>query len=93
LPKVILQGHILVAEEDLYAVSRALPIHQELTRKETGCLVFEVSQELSNPNRFNVYEEFVDQGAFDAHQLRGKYSDWGTESRNVERHYQITYGN
>ncbi|WP_348984465.1 hypothetical protein [Shewanella sp. 1CM18E] len=45
----------------------------------------------SNPNTFNVYEEYVNQTAFDNHQARVKSSQWGKITKNVQRHYKITH--
>jgi quinol monooxygenase YgiN len=61
-----------------------------LTSQEDGCLVFEVSQDEENLNKFNVYEEFIDRDSFSAHQKRVHESNWGAITVNVERHYQIT---
>lgn len=90
MSKVILKGHIIVPTPDITAVKEELATHIELTRQESGCLVFEVSQDTHNINRFDVYEEFVDQNSFSNHQDRVRESKWGTVTVNVERHYQIT---
>jgi len=89
LSKIILIGHIVVSDIDLVAVKEALTSHIELTRQELGCLVFDVSQDETNKNQFNVYEEFIDRNAFEAHQQRVANSDWALVSKNVERHYRI----
>ncbi|MFY8349246.1 putative quinol monooxygenase [Pseudoalteromonas sp. SSM20] len=90
MSKIILQGHILVPDQELVVVKNELATHIELTRQETGCIKFEVVQDKFQLNKFTVYEEFMDQKSFDNHQLRVKSSAWGKVSRNVERHYQIT---
>ena len=90
MPKVTLQGHIIVPNADLESVKRELINHIELTRAEDGCVVFEVTQDSDNKNRFNVYEEFVDQLSFESHQQRVGQSAWGKITVNVERHYKIT---
>ena len=64
--------------------------HEKLTQQESGCITFKVTQDLGNINRFNVYEEFIDQKAFERHQLRVKNSKWGKVTTNVQRHYQIS---
>jgi len=92
LPKVTLQGHILVPEIDMENVKRELVVHANLTNEELGCLKFEVTADANIANRFNVYEEFVNQAAFDSHQLRVKISTWGKVTKNVTRHYQISNG-
>ncbi|WP_428774377.1 putative quinol monooxygenase [Vibrio sp.] len=88
--KVILSGYILVPDAERHIVVAALAPHIELTRAEKGCLVFQVSQNQENRQRFDVYEEFVDQTAFDLHQERVKQSYWGKVTKGVTRHYQIT---
>lgn len=74
---VILNGFIIVPHNDLTAVKDELDNHIQLTRSETGCLIFKVNQDPLNLCQFDVYEEFVDQAAFQAHQARVKSSHWG----------------
>ncbi|MGL5470781.1 MAG: putative quinol monooxygenase [Shewanella sp.] len=88
--KIILNGFIIVLPNDLAAVKDELDNHIYLTRAETGCLTFKVTQDPVNPCRFDVYEEFVDDAAFQAHQARVKSSRWGKITVNVERHYTVT---
>ncbi|TMX38395.1 putative quinol monooxygenase [Vibrio sp. Hep-1b-8] len=89
MSKIILKGFIVVSCEDLQTVEQELPTHTKLTLEEDGCLVFEVTKNKGNPNRFDVYEEFTDREAFDKHQTRVKNSYWGQVTANVERHYEI----
>lgn len=89
MSKVVLQGIIIVPEQDLAAVVAALPLHAQLTRSEPGCLQFEVEQQPGEPNVFSVYEEFVDRHAFEAHQLRSRASEWGEVAANVIRQYEV----
>ncbi len=88
--KVILKGHIVVPEADLIAVKEELLVHTDLTRKEEGCLVFEVTQDETDHNKFHVYEEFISESAFTNHQQRARSSKWGLVTQNVERFYDIT---
>ncbi|WP_228448158.1 putative quinol monooxygenase [Sulfurospirillum diekertiae] len=92
LEKITLQGFIVVPDSDLEVVNRELITHKNLTLKEAGCLTFTVTPDAVNPNKFNVYEEFVNQAAFDNHQARVKSSKWGEVTKNVERYYQISTG-
>ena len=91
MPKVVLEGYILVPDNDLEVVKRELVTHSELSNKELGCLTFNVTQDEGNVNKFNVYEEFIDQISFDKHQARVKSSKWGKVTRNVSRHYRVSY--
>ena len=89
MSKVILKGYIIVPTEDLPMITEALAKHIELTRSEEGCLVFEITQSETQKQRFELYEEFVDQAAFQKHQERSKASVWGDVSQNIERHYEV----
>lgn len=91
MSKLILEGYILVPDADLEVVIKELEIHTSLTRQEAGCLIFEVTQDENNSNKFRVYEEYVDESAFDNHQNRIKQSNWGKVTTSVERHYKITH--
>lgn len=90
MSKIILEGHIVVSDTDLATIMDELSGHIELTRRENGCLRFEVTQSPDVENVFYVYEEFIDRAAFEAHQQRVKLSGWGRVALNVERHYQVT---
>jgi quinol monooxygenase YgiN len=88
--KVVLKGYITVPDSDLATVKAELPVHIDLTRNEAGCLVFEVTQDAIENNKFHVYEEFVSEGAFKNHQQRVRSSKWGSVTKNIERNYEIT---
>lgn len=90
MSKLVLEGHIVVPGKHLKAVMAELPTHIKLTRREEGCLRFEVTQDPENQLIFSVYEEFVDRAAFEAHQQRVRIADWGKIAVNAERHYKIT---
>jgi autoinducer 2-degrading protein len=80
----------VVPDCDLSLVIAQLPTHIQLTRREEGCLRFDVTQSQQDQKNFSVYEEFVDRAAFEAHQRRAQASDWGRATTNVERHYKVT---
>ncbi|BDX01537.1 antibiotic biosynthesis monooxygenase [Marinomonas pontica] len=85
MSKITLSGHIEVPSEDLNEVLAELPNHIALTHQEAGCITFSVTRDSSNPQRFDVYEEFTDKVAFEKHQTRVKASHWGKVTKNVER--------
>ncbi|GAB2597485.1 putative quinol monooxygenase [Nitrincola alkalisediminis] len=90
MSKITLSGYIEVPAEDLEAICLELPNHIALTEQEAGCLLFTITRDPVNPNRFDVYEEFTDKAAFEQHQARVKTSHWGLVTKNVERFYNIT---
>jgi len=89
MSRVILKGFIVVPEAELSLIIQELAVHRYLPQKEVGCLVFEVTQSAENPSHFDVYEEFIDNAAFNKHQERVKNSRWGEVTGNVERQYSV----
>jgi len=89
MDKVTLKGHIIVPDDKLSTVQVALKAHIALTREERGCIVFNVTQDSDDKNKFNVYEEFVDRESFAAHQARVSSSSWGELSKGLVRSYKI----
>lgn len=58
----------LVAQsEKIDIVRKALTDLIEPTRKEPGCLRYELYQNQQDPQKFVFVEEYVDEAAFDAH--------------------------
>ena len=89
MSKVILKGFILIPEAELELVKNELVNHKQLTLEEQGCITFRVTENIKNPLRFEVYEEFIDKAAFEEHQKRLKASKWGKVTANVTRNYEI----
>ncbi|TCP60554.1 antibiotic biosynthesis monooxygenase [Rhodovulum bhavnagarense] len=87
---VILSGYFKVPPAHLDAVRAALPLHVRLSRAETGCLCFDITEDAEEPGLFNVYEEFTDADALRAHRRRCDASDWAWVSRDIQRHYTVT---
>lgn len=89
MAKVTLQGCITVPAEQLDAVKDVLIEHIKLTREEDGCIVFNVAQRWDAPLIFDVYEEYVSDEAFSAHQARAKDSRWAEVTVDAKRDYEI----
>lgn len=83
-----LEGYIDVPNDRVDAVRAALVDHIKLTRKEKGCIFFNVTPSKEVPGRFLVSEAFVDEAAFKFHQQRAGASPWARTSRDVPRNYQ-----
>lgn len=84
-----LTGKLICASEaECALLSQFLPDHIHLTRQEPGCLAFDVAQ-TENPLIWSVEELFVDQAAFEAHQVRTKASEWFRQTAAIRRDYQI----
>jgi quinol monooxygenase YgiN len=90
MAKVCLSGSLLCATQaESEIVRQHLAAHIDLTRSEPGCLYFEVT-ETEDPLVWRVEELFIDQAAFDAHQIRTKASQWAEKTAAIRRRYQIT---
>lgn len=89
MSKITLKGYIKVPKSELNMIIKELEIHKKLTREELGCVTFKVTQSKENPTRFDVYEEFMSEAAFDYHQKRVLSSRWGKKTKNVKRFYEI----
>lgn len=87
--KITLSGYIIVPPADLAAVRECLPEHLVTTRAEAGCLTFNVVENVEQEGRFEVYEAFIDQTAFEYHQSRARESKWGLVAKNIKRHYTV----
>ncbi len=87
--KITVSGYIIVPFADLAAVRECLPEHLVTTRAEAGCLTFNVVENVEKEGRFEVYEAFIDQAAFEYHQSRARESKWGLVTKNIERHYTV----
>ena len=84
---VTLTGTLTCTEEDLRVVRDALPEHIRLSRAEPGCLRFDVTE--TAPGEFSVSEEFEDQSAFNAHQIRTRASAWWAATGHIPRDFKV----
>lgn len=88
MAKVVLKGHIIIPKTNRQVILDELKKHIDLTRQESGCLIFQITQDNSDADKFWVYEEFVNKEAFDFHQARVRLSDWGRVSCDAQRYYE-----
>lgn len=87
--KIYLEGYVDVPEHRLQEVLNGLDKHVHLTKRERGCLAFDVWQDDDLPTRLNVSESFRDRAAFEAHQERTKASEWYNLTIDLPRNYKI----
>jgi len=88
-----LKGYVVVPKDILTAFIAAVPKHVELSRKEAGCLSFNLTQDDHDIYRFNLDEIFLNQPAFIHHQNRVKNTAWSRLTSQIERHYQVNTHN
>lgn len=64
---LIVTGVTRIAPEDAPAARSAMARVAELTRAENGCHTYAFYEDVAQPGRFRVYEEWRDRAALDAH--------------------------
>lgn len=60
-------AHYRTSPEQVEEVRTLLVHHSAVSEKESGCLTFDVHQDLEDPTRFALYEVYTSQDAFEAH--------------------------
>ncbi len=53
------------------------------TRKEKGCLIYNLLQDVIKPGEFLFYEEYADQAALDAHSKSAYLNDFRINTRTM----------
>jgi quinol monooxygenase YgiN len=87
---VRLSGKLICATlHEVEVVRRHLPEHIRLTKAESGCVSFDVSQ-TDDPLIWCVEECFLDREAFEAHQNRTRASAWWTATAEIPRQYEVS---
>ena len=86
---VCLAGHLRVPYSEKARIETALKKHIGLTRKEAGCLRFDVWKDEHDQEKFHVVEAFRSKKDFAVHQNRSGQSEWGRASRHLERSYTV----
>lgn len=81
-------GTITVPNERLDTFRAGLAIHKRLSEQDTGCLVFKVTPDASDPCLYRVFEQFEDRACLEAHIKRTMASDWWQITRSLDRDYE-----
>jgi (4S)-4-hydroxy-5-phosphonooxypentane-2,3-dione isomerase len=71
--------HVRVKPENVEAFIDATRANHEGSVREPGCLRFDVVRSVSEPDRFLLYEWYVDEAAFEAHKTTQHYAVWREE--------------
>lgn len=87
---VCLAGHIDVPPHRRAIIKEALPRHIKLSRRELGCLRFDITADPQLGGRYHLVEVFKDRAAFGVHQKRSAASDWAVAVQGIVRDYNIT---
>lgn len=75
-PPFVLVVHAEVQEIYLTAFLSEIKSNAENSRKEAGCLRFDILQDRENKFKFMLYEVYVDAEALDAHRKTAHFARW-----------------
>ncbi|MCG6857277.1 MAG: antibiotic biosynthesis monooxygenase [Salaquimonas sp.] len=75
---LIVTGITEVHADDIEKVLPAAAAMAAATRAEDGCITYAFYQDIENPGRFRVYEEWRDQAALDAHFRSPHMAEFGS---------------
>lgn len=82
-------GLVCASPQEVEIIKKFLPEHMRLTKAETGCLSFEITQ-TNDPLVWRVEERFIDQQAFEQHQQCTRDSAWWQATSKISRDYKIS---
>ncbi|MFV0491191.1 MAG: putative quinol monooxygenase [Pseudorhodobacter sp.] len=84
---VTLDGHLICSDETQAQIVRDyIDEHIRLSRAEPGCLHFEV-RATKDPLIWQVSESFINETAFQTHQVRTRNSIWAEKTRHIRRNF------
>jgi len=78
----VIFNRIKVKDEHLDDFLEGVNIHADHSNKETGCVRYEVLQDISDPHMMFLYEVFEDETAFKSHLTHDYYKEWMAISRD-----------
>ncbi|MDB6120608.1 MAG: hypothetical protein JWO08_4389 [Verrucomicrobiaceae bacterium] len=76
LPMITITVILEVDPARLDEAVSAITINAAASREEAGCLRFEVSRHLEQPNVFALSELYIDPEAVDAHYASPHFAEW-----------------
>lgn len=74
-------------------VARALVELSRASRQEAGCLYYQAHRSPDDPRLFFIYEQYVDQAAFDVHVSSAHFAQYGrnTAIPQLESRERVAY--
>ncbi len=89
---ITVTGTLTCATAEEAGIVRALlPDHIRLSRREPGCLSFDVTA-TDDPLVWRLHETFTDRAALEAHQARTRASAWFRATAHLARDFRLHDG-
>ena len=83
--------NVHVTDEGIDAFRAASLANAEASRKEPGITRFDLLQQVDDPTRFILYEEYVDEAATQAHKTTPHYLTWRETVAALMATPRVTY--
>jgi quinol monooxygenase YgiN len=81
---LVVTGLIEVAEESRNDFIRHASEMAKTTRTESGCNAYAFFQDIEDPNRFRIYEEWENEAALEAHFKTDHMAEYRAVSQTLE---------
>jgi quinol monooxygenase YgiN len=83
--------NVHVTDEGIDAFRAASLANAEASRNEPGITRFDLLQQVDDPTRFILYEEYVDEAATQAHKTTPHYLTWREAVAELMATPRVTY--
>lgn len=81
---IVVSGVVRIGPDSREAFRDASRVLVEETRREPGCAAYSFAESISEPGRFEIFEEFADDGALEEHTRAEHYRAWGRALRDLD---------
>ena len=73
---IVIYGAIRVRAEELAAISKLAAAFVAEVHKEEGCLAYELSWDVADPQCLRLVEHWADAAAYEAHRVKPHVATW-----------------
>ena len=73
---IVIYGSIRVRAEDLEEISKLAAAFVAEVHKEAGCLAYELSWDVADPQRLRLVEHWADEATYEAHRVQPHVATW-----------------
>ncbi|QIG43727.1 antibiotic biosynthesis monooxygenase [Nocardioides anomalus] len=81
---IVVSGSMRIGQDSLEAFRDVSRVLVEETLREPGCAAYSFAEDVCEPGRFLIFEEFADDAALEEHVRAEHYRTWGRALRDLE---------
>jgi quinol monooxygenase YgiN len=81
---IVVSGWMRIGAQSRQAFREVCRDLVEETLREPGCAAYSFAESVTEPGRFEIFEEFADEAALEAHTHAEHYRSWGRAVRDLE---------